>query len=136
MAKADRKKKRTRKQAERKLLRSEFALSGGPPRRQPNGERHRPVESYRCKPTVEVRLKRQALLNGKDGCIDDWIDVSQAQEWLKEDQASALKKFRGLVRAYRMTIDAPHIGSDALAGLLPGRAFNGDDEERMSLIHI
>lgn len=129
MSKRDRKKRVKQKRQARPKLKGEFALAPVK-HRMADGRRSRAGEMRRAKPTREVVAKRQALLGGKDGCIDDWIDVAAAQAWLTEDQTNALRKFRGVITAYQAVISAPRLGRDTLAGLQPGGAAPINDEER------
>lgn len=112
MSKTDRKKKL----AAKKRAIAETARRGEilvkTPKRKPSGRRKEPRGGWgQAGPTPEVKARREALLNGKPGDVDCWIDVSEATGLLAPRLAEAIRRYRGYIRAFAKMAGAPGVSA-------------------------
>lgn len=127
MSKTDRKKKlAAKKRAIAESVRK-GAILASTPKRKKCGRKAEPKGGWgQAGPTPEVKARREALLNGKPGDVDCWIDVSEATGLLAPRLAEALRRYRGYIRAFAKMAGAP--GVSALSDVR-GAPLDADAEE-------
>lgn len=89
------------------------------PRREPNGRLSRKAEPRKLEPLPEQVALRERNLKGGAGDPNDPLAVAQAQGWLSEHQADAMRRFRECAHAFACVVRSPRSAPDILATLQP-----------------
>lgn len=99
--------------------------------REPNGRLSRKAEPRKLEPLPEQVALRERNLKGGAGDPNDPLAVAQAQGWLSEHQADAMRRFRRCAQEFARVVRSPRSAPDILGTLQPQGGGSGvEDEER------